>query len=1320
MTDQIAGPLPQESNSQRIGRFAKKCFEANYPESWIPKELSGDEDYGFDYEIQTTLPGGAVSDIFRAQLKGSKAPALSENGEFFSVTLKATTIRYYARVTDPIMLVLCDLSPDEQPKNCPLYFFWIDEELRRANRSDIPEDQKSVNLRVPLSNRLDDNTDVSEYLKKFRDLNRVGETLYTVVGERYPSLLQSETVALTSKIPESFRSRSTALLDVMTQDASTAWPQAPVGTLPWLLQETSIKLGLGATEEAAELLALADQHLQDAKTLEITEYWFLKGRLHSFRLEDVKARYAFLEAAKASQNQPKHLVAWAEIELRLRYSLDRPNDFSDIITKLTGTDPLSTGMRARLIAAEGQYEEACRIADAIPGEDGWMVQAIIHTVQGASERALAACESGLAESGIRDSSRKLFLMLRARARFFLAIGKIDFKGVEAYVPISGPVGTNLAKLHEAWSDIVEAVESLRRAGWPPYIEYLADAWGAAASILGRQKDALPLLIEAGRSRPTSHSLQTALEIIASLCDDLDTALEANARLPDSDRKILQRVCMLHFAKRDKDCVDLFHSMEASLLSSHPQFGNALMFAALSADRIVRQDLGDAWMARLAAEPELAPQNALLEYSRVISKNFLAKPDALRRLEERHETLGRPFVTGVRLFHELDATDPGEAERCIKIAIEMQSVQMLHANAAIHLAQALITCGKWQDLLDLSNESLLRFDRDDRFLGLKAFALDKLGRSPEAVSNIRELIEKGKADRTALSIYVNIVARCGFIEQAVESVENILSSEVDKSVQIELLGLLFNLISISEPGGKRCVDIAWRIGQLTDPKDEGQEAFFLSTMFAATVPADTIIEGPKAVEFQQRLNDFMQRFPDSKIFKGIKIPPDASPDELLKAIRDAIGADDEQLRWREKATNQLQRGELPIPYAWRPRHVLNIPDLPTLWEIGKNSKSDQRQFHLTMALKDWQPVPRAAMRGHVPLLDLVSILVIHDLDLWDHLFRLFPKVAIGQATLIELQRLMAQLSGSPFHQKCREIQAALRARFEQITQPIGKPPEKNIHLNQPWALEEVKVLAGEGKFMIYSDDALFRLYCDPPSGGPPSICTLDILMALDEMCALSAAEAASKIATLCDWNVGVVIHSRYQIAILPDTLAAVRRASDGIEILRTSPLCNIMFSRIWDLEKPYSEIQGHAGALLRELCDVVRNPIKSVAALMGLWFGKARLHKNAPPPLRVIVQLIMQAARFGPPMSCECSHRLWNVLLELVEIESGDRMDKAKEREAAEFTGRVAAEIDQSHSLHGEMSMQQRLGLGLVSDTSESEAFNRGYTQFIQAKMKRPQ
>lgn len=248
--------------------------------------------------------------------------------------------------------------------------------------------------------------------------------------------------------------------------------------------------------------------------------------------------------------------------------------------------------------------------------------------------------------------------------------------------------------------------------------------------------------------------------------------------------------------------------------------------------------------------------------------------------------------------------------------------------------------------------------------------------------------------------------------------------------------------------------------------------------------------------------------------------------------------------------------------------------------------------------------------------------------------------------------------------------------------------------------------------LYSDDAIFRVYCEIPETAPPSFCTLDVLKALEERGLLSVRDVAEKISKLCAWNVGLNIELKYQVAILPSELGQVRSVSSGIDVMRASAQCMAIYDSIWDLHKSFESLMGHAISILREFTSTKASRVESVAALMGLWFGKAKLHKDSPhPPERLLVLLLLSTVGKEPSISDEASRMLWNVYRLLIEFQHGDRMDEAKERDAIVLVGTIAAEINHNKKFTGDRSLRSRLALGLTPDTSDADAFNTGYNNY---------
>ncbi len=124
--------FPEESDPQKIGQMADVAFRAKYPcDPWRLTELAGDNDFGKDYWIQIS-DNGAMSHGFFLQLKGSqqvingKSKKLSKDGCYYSQKLELATYNKYFCEIVPVMIAFADLSQDTYPRNCNVYYLWID------------------------------------------------------------------------------------------------------------------------------------------------------------------------------------------------------------------------------------------------------------------------------------------------------------------------------------------------------------------------------------------------------------------------------------------------------------------------------------------------------------------------------------------------------------------------------------------------------------------------------------------------------------------------------------------------------------------------------------------------------------------------------------------------------------------------------------------------------------------------------------------------------------------------------------------------------------------------------------------------------------------------------------------------------------------------------------------------------------------------------------------------------------------------------------------------------------------------------------------
>lgn len=1300
--------LPQVSEAQRIGRLAQACFRANMPIDWAATDTAGTEDFGYDYQVQD-LSRARARNIFRVQLKGTLSPAKNASAQYFSIGLKKSTVRYYMRTSEAILLVLADLSVDpDVPKNCPLYYVWLHDELRRI---DLDNDNDTVTLRIPTSNELTNTSDLTDDIERVLKLGRVGHALDISAEEEWPDLSPASRAELVDSIPANFAQRGGGFFDAMSQTPEESWPTPKAGTMPWHFKEADISLKNGDLASAGAALDKAEMLMSGAVPLELADYWFLRGRFHQFANDPTSERDAFAKASEIPNAPPKHVVAWAESEIRMLYEIDAKVDFSHVLARLTSAAPVVQGMRARVLAAEGKYDEAMDVARGFEGVESQMAKAIIHTMRSEFDQTIEACGRGLELGGDTNHGFQTFLMLRARALYSRALG-LKAGDYDVQMPPAGPAHTNVDHLNHAWDAIQEVVVAFQRAGWPPNVNYLADIWGSTAIMLDKHRDALPLISQAAKARPHIATLQRGLEVVALHCGELELALDANQRLQLDDVVVSHRVMLLHNLRRDSECVAFFEESLPMLARDHPSFGDTAAMAILSAHRIVRIDLESSWIAVLSAVPDFASHLALVEFFLAVDESPLTSADSAKNLEDRYEKLGQPIAIAQQLIGILDPAVPAEAVRCKAIARRLESASLLNRRVTLRLAQALATLEEWQPLADLCVDARKRFSQDPRLAAYHALALDKLGLTSEAMDALRALIEKGATDSLAINTYIGIVIRCGFEAEAMASISKILSIANTNGKKLDCLRLMFNLVHNANPTDSRALDYAFRYGTLCDRNDEIEEGLFLAMILRAQLSGGVASSDSRLSSLSTRFEAFFEAFPKSKILMRAEFAEQSSGAEIMKVIREITGHDDDRAAFQTKMARQLGRGEIPIPYAWRPRQILvNVSDVIHLWEIGKRSKYGERQHQLTMATPDWRRKPLDELRGQVPVMDLVALAVCNDLGVFEELFQIFPRIAVAQSTIREIANGAIQLGGGLARDKFAAIQRALRANFARIQQPHVREPADRDDWT-PWASEEMKILTANG-VPLYSDDAMFRVYCENEPARPPGICTLDVLGALNEVGALTTRETAQKVSLLCSWQVGLSVDFKYQAAILPLAVDTAKSVADAMTLIHRDPDSTAIFNSIWDPDKPFLDFLRAAASLLRELVDDTYSHPLRAKALMGIWYGKAKIRTNTAPPLDCIALLVVRAAITVPGLDRDSSKRLIDVYSSLIEVEYGDRMDEQKERESLVNLGRICGEIDLTNQLEADSSSRHRLGQAFTKDTSDESCFAKGCSEAMQ-------
>lgn len=1310
--------LPRTDESQEIGQDAADCLRANRPTAWRLKDLDGDNDFGFDYQVQITSERQVIYP-FRLQLKGTRAPIRSKDGAFLSISIKTSTLRYYNNTNEPVLLVLCDLSVDKDPRNCTPYYVWVRGELERIDIESISLDQNEAVLRIPTVNILTRVTDLLEEVHKQHRLSRAGHKLASSVAGMAPAMASEDRVIMVEAITTNIGTRSIVFAQALADSANDIWINPPRDSVAWLLTESKSAITSGKVDRCSDLLKQAEPRMSDATSIEQAEFWHLTGRLALVQDDASSATQAFKTAATMC-HQARYWAAWAESELRDRFRVDVIESFDDVIGTLPETqDPILLAIKARLLAASQRYDEAIALLDSFNGSESLAARAVVQTMAAKFEEALAACIEGIELEDHQHGPRwLLFLILRARARFYIALRNaemLDAIGPENILPPCGPLGADAACLRSAWNDIEEAVAALEEIRWVSNAEFIADIWIATAAMLGKQEQVAGRVIAAARSRPNQPELQAAAESIAAQCGNYTAALEANSRSPDGEMKFLHRIMILHELGKHRDCVELLLVQFEGINTNHQLFAPALVLAIISADILAKADLIESWRAILrSGDVEQQAHDAVLEYLLAQRRNEFQNSIALPELVRADELLGHPRPITLLLFQELDPSISDQAEQLLAVAARLRATTRLSPLVAKRMSIALATVGRWAELLSLCEEAAMEFDVPNRLKAFHAFALDRLGRSDEARGLLESIFDDGDDDGLALNLYVNIMVRWGDTGTARDAVEKMLERAQTREHQMECIRLLFNFEQQHDPNSPRLISLASRMGQLALQNDEAEEVVFLSMV--ATL-GGAALNTAHTTEFQRRANAFFERFPQSKLLRRVELSDEAGAEEILRSMKLACGMTEDREQARANLEARLRSGTLPLPFALRPNMVLgNVQDVAHLWELCKQSAQEDKQLHLEMIGQIRKLRATANFASRTPLFDLITLLVLKDLDLIELMFEHFSQIAIGQETLAELRNLTHHFSGSVFHQKCMDLQVTLRSYQAKILQPyVNSTQDQEL----PNFAREIKYLLQSDRFVLYSDDVAFRLLMLGDKFDSDGLCTLDFLSSLEESGRLSTEQVAEHLATLCDWHVGVQLDLRHHIALIQNEVSHASSVGEGVGLLRANARFMAIANAIWSPTSGFSDslkYMGFAGQQMAQsplITDIV------ISSMVTIWAGKFEERSDIPLTATDLATQFVLCSLAPIKLPLPAVKRLWNVYFGVIGT-LGSNMNGQLAATALANLAFKAGRLDARSKLRKNQqssTMGERLIMGLEYGSTNWDRFCEAYLKGLNGQGK---
>jgi hypothetical protein len=1310
--------LPKESESQEIGHFAIITFNSCCPLSWRPTPTDGDADAGLDMQVQI-VEQGHYTNMFNAQIKGSaqnkdgKNKKLSATGDYFAQALDIRTLNYYARIENPVLLVFVDLTKNQDPRNCPAYYLWIDEEIDRLleGKPNLDYlDKESHTFYIPIENVLNPDLNVVPYLNNRLEKKMVLEGLYNTIEKKYPDPLDK-----VNQIGTVLRDKKIAL-DTILNETETPWLDAPKGTFAFELKSVSEILFVNNVRSAQEKLDKLSAQLKEASSHERSEYYFQKARLSTLIGKREEAHNFFREAHLTSKDIKKYHIAF--LESRIPLEKESNETIIKIIEEIQSQDDIDyLRLKSKLFTLIGNTQKAFEILEGQEEKDVFIIKALIHFLSSAYEECISQINKASSEQELTLRQELSLKILKARSYFNLGSTKISENRT---IPFSGTPDMDPVILKMAWIEAISALDIASQLGYPHDVEIIIDVFSILGMYFSEQNIVKKHLIKLAEIRPSVQNIQDILLTIAMHLDDRETAAKQLSILPITIENIVNKIILAYRNNDKSEVVKLTIEVLGDINHKKPpNYDIIVAIAAECANDLMMNEEREKFLTALNTFPNSAALIAVYNFIVNMNQNILAKPQAVEKLYDVYNKGHKDFHILSHLFHNLNPYEYDSAQKIIIISNDIISDRDLLEDEYLILCRAKTTTLDWGGVLNTSHVAQNRFSHNPRFKVFEALALDEIGETWKSIELLEEVSIGEKHDPLALEIYIKISARSGLIEKAKTLVKRLFEKTIDKKQKIHLLRTMFNIELIINPKSEGLIDICLKYGQLCDQDDETEEGIYLLHFLAATFDPNKVVQEEYVKDFQERLERYRERFPQSKVLRSVKIDEN-TPRDLLSQLEKITGFTEEKKKWYQRNENLLKNSQFPFPYLIRHKLLLNVNDLLHLWELSKIAGRDYPQYCLTINDASYKISNLDICVGRIPLIDEIALIVLFDLGLLEYIFKIFPKIIIMKESIINLQYISQQFYSTNYSIKAKNILLILSKYVMQINQPSSSL--KTEHDNILKEIDIIKSYYESSKYILYTDDLISRIYICRDDHINNTISTIDIIEALRDRQIITMRQAADKYATLCAFNViGTRINYKDILIVLADDLQERKKIDNYLKILSNHDKFNFFVKALWEFKGSYPKALKEIGDFVSYMLsgkDGVRVEQNIITALWYYWYQKIqftiisekdKLHFLSRSLLYICISLLKVTDY--DKKNKESWSKLWSIYNDIVEYTYAEFMSRDIEERSIFLFAQMISEFEINNEINLFYEISSRLisdTAGLIDNTSNSNLFQEAY------------
>lgn len=1186
--------LPMDGRSQEIGRLAGRALGNKLPKAWVDKEQDGDSDYGIDYLIQLKSKENLVSFSLYLQLKGTTSPSYNTDKSFISYDFKVSTLNYYHQQEPLVMVAIVDLLNNEDTLwECPVYYVWLDEEWFESNKQKL-DSNKTISVKIPTSQLIVPSLDIYEFyanrIQTKLELNQLKSTV-----ESHSTDVETSLRLISERIAE-----KPVLLKSIEEKNDAPWVHNPDGTIANELKKCSDGLSSNKLSLAKKIISKLGHRSDEFSDNEKAEFYFQQGNILTlegqYDLAEEKYQTAF-----SFDDKDRYRLASIESRFKLD-SLPTDEELSEIADKLNTDNFHECIIKAKCLALTGKADEALEIMRA-QYPDKFIGQMIVMSLSGLNEELehlISENKDTLFES---ERDAYIFYSISARRLFFGASKSVNH--LEEMLPIQGKQEYVLGRMKEALFYVSKAWNAAKNLGYPGDVGLILDISPLVYGYFNKVEELFKHFDAVLSERPNHPTLIQTYSSLLFNVGEFEQVIKLVERLDTLDAEGCGLLIMSNYnLKNSTKVLELVEQHLHMLLDSSSK-NIPMIFCVASQLASAQLDIKtatqyDEYLSRYNDGEALL---AIREFVTQSNQHPDKRQEQEEVLYERYQALEGSPTIAEQLFGYLDAHEKKSALKVIELGLRLLQTKELTPDDYLHLAQAFLTSEQWTKAEEIASKNIAKGIDVSNWKIIKSAALHHQGKIGAAFDTVKEEIKTESVTNKGASHYVNLCLKLGLNDEAAKILKELISNTSDNGKKISLLKTLIGIYSSSQEYEEQLKHAVDRYGALVDQDnciDEGH--YLLSFMFSPKHDDDE----EKIKEFQKRLAQYTEKFPDSPVLKQFSVNSDAAAEDIIQQINQVSGLTDNQIQQWEKNKNLLRQDRLPIPFCYLDRFLSDTRDIYTSWALSLHTPNNLLEYKIKHSPQlDSDMFFDLISSEKTIVIEETSLLILNELKILDKFLGAISRFSLLNSVFDKLSNSTHPLSGSIHKRIPTEIIETIKIHINKLVLFTEDNEENHPAQNYSEALKQADTL-------LLTDDLYMFQYLTSENGQIISGNSFNIIEYLHQSLILSEAERHNLTANLCELG---IFELNMRIDFLCESARHYLDVKDGVNYDETS--FKSIFNKLFDSNRNKEDVIELFFIMLRQSKSVLqfssktllslfrglllRHQFKELKSFIALWF-----------------------------------------------------------------------------------------------------------------------